>query len=136
MHFLLLAGWRQLSELSILFRARRRCILRFAFVSVFGCIGGFLLLVSRRLLGLHSSRARLRSLIGLLPHLILLAPVSLSASLMLPLLCSLPLLFFFLLLLGLFDPLFQKAKVFFRLFVSRIEIKRLMILIASVVVAR
>src|SRR5580704_5720381 len=141
MHSLLLVGWCHLSELSILFRGRRGFVLRVAFVPTFGCIGGFLLLASRCLLliGLGASRAGLRSLIGLLAHLVLLlfVPVSLFAlSLALPLLCSLRLLLFFLPLLGLLDTLFQKAEVFFRLFVSRIQIKCLMVLVAGIVVAR
>src|SRR5260370_18049423 len=141
MHLLLLIGWCHLSELSILFRGWRGFVLRVAFVPTFGCIGAWLLWALRCLLltGLGSSRAGLRSLIGLLARLILLlfVPVSLlTLPLALSLLCSLRLLLFFLLLLGLLDTLFQKAEVFFRLFVSRIQIERLMVLVAGIVVAR
>src|ERR1700730_8107799 len=141
MHSLLLVGWCHLAELSILFRGRRGFVLWVAFVPTFGCIGGFPLLASRCLLliGLGASRPGLRSLIGLLAHLVrlLFVPVSLFAlSLALPLLVSLRLLLFFLLLLGLLDALFQKAEVFLRLFVSRIQIERLMVLVAGIVVAR
>src|SRR3974390_2379968 len=141
MHLLFLVGWCQLSELPVLFRGRRGFVLRIAFVPTFGCIGGFLLLASRCLIliGLGSSRAGLRSLIGLLAHLVLLlfVPGSLFAlPLALPLLCSLRLPLFFLLLLGLLDTLFQEAEVLFRLFVSRIQIECLMVLVAGIVVAR
>src|SRR5580704_1776594 len=140
MHSLLLVGWCHLSELSILFRGRRGFVLRVAFVPTFGCIGGFLLLAARCLLliGLGSSRVGLRSLIGLLTHLVLLlfVPISLFAlTRTLPLLCSLHLLLCFLLLLGLLDTLFQKAEVFLRLFVSRLQIERLLVLVAGIVVA-